>query len=221
MQQNQSSQTLYVSKCTDFEPNGKGDNDQWHNAEWTQLTVLDEIENAYEGKFKMLYSDQGIYILGSFEDNKISTDYSVDQGDIWNGDVFEAFLQTDPANPLYFEYEINSLNAELAILVPNNEGDFFGWSPWHYEGDRKVKKAVQIHGGKAESGASIAGWTAEFYIPYALFKGLKNVPPQQGTKWHGNFYRMDYDSGRQVKWSWAPVETSFHEYKKYWPIIFR
>jgi hypothetical protein len=85
-----------------------------------------------------------MYVLAFCEDNLISTQYTQDQGDIWEGDVFEVFLQTDPENPLYFEYEINPLNTELAILVPNNNGDFFGWSPWHYEGERKVTKAVHV-----------------------------------------------------------------------------
>ena len=220
-QQSQPQQSLFVPKCTDFELTGKGDNEQWDNTEWIQLAILDESENIYESKFKMLYSEMGIYVLGSFEDNIISTEYTEDQGDIWNGDVFEVFLQTDPSNPLYFEYEINPLNAELAILVPNNEGDFFGWSPWHYEGPRKIKKAVQVYGGKGESGATISSWRAELFFPYALFKAMKNVPPKSGTEWQGNFYRMDYDSGNHRKWSWAPVESSFHEYKKYWPIIFK
>jgi hypothetical protein len=185
------------------------------------MTILDETENDFESKFKMLYSENGIYVLGSMEDKLISTDFMEDQGDIWNGDVFEVFLQTDPSNPLYFEYEINPLNAELAILVPNNEGDFFGWSPWHYEGPRKIKRAVQVIGGNAESGASVKSWNVEIFIPFALFKAMKNVPPEAGTEWRGNFYRMDYDSGEQIKWSWAPVESSFHEYNKYWPIIFK
>lgn len=221
MQQNLSQHSLIVPKCTDFELTGKGDNKQWDKTEWIQLPILDESENNYETKLKMLYSELGIYVLGSFEDKMISTDYTKDQSDIWNGDVFEVFLQTDPANPLYFEYEINPLNAELVILVPNNEGDFFGWSPWHYEGPRKIKKAVQVHGGKGESGAAISGWSVELFFPYALFKAMKNVPPKPGTEWRGNFYRMDYDSGERMRWSWAPVTGSFHEYKKYWPITFK
>ena len=169
----------------------------------------------------MLYSKTGIYVLASCEDNIISTDYKIDQGDIWEGDVFEVFLHTDPSNPLYFEYEINPFNAELVLLVPNSDDDFFGWAPWHYEGDRKVKKAVHILGGKADTGVKINGWTAEMYFPYTLFKALKNVPPKPGTAWTGNFYRMDYDTGTRIKWAWAPVEGSFHEYKKFRPIIFK
>jgi hypothetical protein len=218
---NSNQEKLIVNQCEDFQLNGKGENPQWNKAEWTNLSLMDEVEDKYETKFKMLYSETGIYVLSYCEDNVISTDYKIDQGDIWEGDVFEVFLHTDTSNPLYFEYEINPFNAELVLLVPNSDGDFFGWAPWHYEGDRKVKKAVHILGGKAETGAKINGWTAEMFFPYTLFKALKNVPPKPGTEWTGNFYRMDYDTGERIKWSWAPVKDSFHEYKKFRPIIFK
>lgn len=220
MTDNKKDEHLVVKKCSDFELSGKGENPQWKNTQWTTMAIADETENPYETKFKILYSSKGIYVLGYCQDNIISTDYRIDQGDIWNGDVFEVFLQTDTNNPLYFEYEINPLSTELVILVPNNDGDFFGWLPWHYEGDRKVKKAVQVHGGKAETGAEITGWTVELFFPYTLFKALKNVPPKPGTEWNGNFYRMDYDTGERIRWSWKPVEENFHEYKKFGTLIF-
>lgn len=213
-------QHLVVKKCKDFQITGAGDDPQWKQAQWTTMAIADETENPYETKFKILYSSTGFYVLGYCQDKIISTDYSVDQGDIWNGDVFEVFLQTDAKNPLYFEYEINALSTELVILVPNNDGDFFGWLPWHYEGVRKVKKAVHIHGGNAETGSKVTGWTAEMFFPYTLFKALKNVPPKPGTEWKGNFYRMDYDTGERIKWSWKPVEETFHEYKKFGTLIF-
>ncbi len=214
-------ESLIVYQCEDFELNGKGDNLQWDKTKWISMPSSEEQIHPYETKFKILYSEKGIYILGYCEDNLISTDYTKDQDDIWKGDVFEVFLQTDPANPLYFEYEINPLNTELAILVPNNEGDFFGWSPWHYEGDRKIKRVVQIHGGNAKSGEKIDAWSIELFFPYALFKALKNVPPKTGTEWTGNFYRMDYDTGERVAWSWKPVEKTFHEYKKFGKLAFQ
>jgi hypothetical protein len=212
--------SLHVEKCGNFEVTGKGDNPNWNKVDWIAMNPLDNSKDAYLTKFKILYSSKGIYVLAFCEDKLISTQYTQDQGDIWEGDVFEVFLQTDPANPLYFEYEINPLNTELAILVPNNNGDFFGWSPWHYEGERKVTKAVQIDGGKAAIGEKVRSWTAEMFFPFALFKGLKNAPPQSGTIWKGNFYRMDYDGGARKSWGWQPVEINFHEYKKYGDIIF-
>lgn len=215
-----SGNTLTVKKCEDFEVSGLGNNKNWEITPWVVLDVLDDIDKAFVTRFKMLYSETGIYVLAYCEDSLISTEFTEDQGDIWEGDVFEVFFQTDPANPLYFEYEINPLNTELVILVPNNQGDFFGWAPWHYEGNRKVKKAVVVEGGNPQPGAKITAWTAEMFFPFALLKGLKNVPPQQGTAWKANFYRMDYDTGKRIKWSWQPIEINFHEYSKFGLVVF-
>ena len=218
---NSDQDTLIVPQCTDFEIDGKGTNSQWNNARWLTVPILDNTEKKYETKVKMLYSSTGIYVLAHCEDEKITTDYTEDQGDIWEGDVFEIFLQTDPENPLYFEYEINPLGTELVLLIPNNKGVFFGWQPWHYEGDRVVKRKVHIEGGEMKNGAKINGWTAELFFPYKLFRAFKNVPPSPGMEWKGNFTRMDYDSGERIKWSWAPIEFTFHEYEKFKPIIFK
>lgn len=217
----QADKSLSVIFCEDFELNGKGDHQQWEKTDWIKMPNRDGVKDSYETKFKILYSEKGIYMLGYCEDNLISTQYNKDQDDIWNADVFEVFFHTEPSAPLYFEYEINPLNTELVLLIPNNNGEFIGWAPWHYEGDRKVRKSVHIQGGKPEPSAKITSWTAEMFFPYALLKGFKNVPPKPGTTWKGNFYRMDYDTGKRYSWSWAPVEKSFHEYSKYWPIVFK
>lgn len=133
---------------------------------------------------------------------------------------FEAFFHPNPKLPLYFEYEINALNKELVLLIPNFNGSFFGWQPWHYEGKRKIKKLVNVQGGKSEKGAAIQSWTAEVFFPNEVLSSLENVPPASGSVWNANFCRLDYDSGKMVKWSWSPVEASFHEYKKFRSIKF-
>lgn len=212
---------LKIIKCDDFQVSGDGQNSQWSAVTWVNALPLRENKQPFTTRFKLMYSSKGIYVLAECEDKIISTSYNIDQGDIWNGDVFEVFLQTDPENPLYFEYEINPLNAELVILVPNLNGDFFGWSPWHYEGDRKVQKAVTIQGGQPVEGGKINSWTVELFFPFALFKALKNVPPVSGTIWKGNFYRMDYDGGERKLWAWKPVGKTFHEYQKFGTLLFQ
>jgi hypothetical protein len=57
------------------------------------------------------------------------------------------------------------------------------------------------------------------FVPYELMKPLRNVPPQSGTRWRANFYRMDYDQGQNA-WSWSPVGRSFHEFKKFGTLEF-
>jgi hypothetical protein len=153
------------------------------------------------------------------KDSQLTATMTKDNLDLWNEDVFEVFLWPDESQPVYFEYEISPLGYELPILVPNF-GKQKGWLPWHYEGNRKIKKAISINGGEQKSKASIAGWTAEFFIPYELLQPLLNVPPKAGATWRANFYRMDYDDGHSTGWNWAPIGRSFHEYQKFGTLVF-
>ena len=207
--------TLQVKPTDDFEVNGTSEQGVWRRTEWTALRRREPDGHAYESRFRMLYSNTGLYFLMEGTDRRLTATMSDDFNDLWKEDVFEVFLWTDERYTVYFEYEISPLNRELAILVPNFDGRFLGWRPWHYERDRLIRKATSTIGGPKESLASIEGWRAEFFIPYALLTPLQNVPPRPGTRWRANFYRMDHDDGRTTGWDWARVGKSFHEYEKF------
>jgi len=206
---------LLVRKCPDFNLTGKGDNNEWARADWNNLTKLDSGGKAYTSKFKIMYSEKGIYVLFYGEDDKISTRFDKDFGDLFKGDVFEVFFHTDPKTPLYLEYEINQLNKELVLLVPKVDGKAYGWIPWHYENNRSINKMVDVAGGKREANGAVTSWRAELFFPFDLFSPLGNVPPHSGITWNANFYRLDYDAGKMIKWAWGPVKNSFHELDKF------
>lgn len=208
--------TLVVRKTSDFEVDGKGSHANWGKSDWVSLKQLDDNGLNYATKFKILYSSNGVYVLFEGLDNKVTTDYREDFGNLFNADVFEVFFHTDPSIPLYFEYEINALNKELVLLIPHLEKGVMGWTPWHYEGDRKVQKNVFIQ----ERNGKMEKWTAEMFFPFKLLSPLGNVPPSKGSCWNVNFYRLDYDGGKMTKFAWSPVEKSFHEFKRYGTIRF-
>jgi hypothetical protein len=210
---------LLVKKCADFPVTGAGDNPAWEKTPWTLLNKLDKGDD-YETRFRILYSSTGIYVLFNGTDKKITTSYQNDFEDLFRADVYEVFFHPDTLVPIYFEYEINQLNKELVLLVPNLDGRANGWVPWHYENEKRTKKMVKVVGGTVAPGSDIQSWSAEIYFPFRLFNPLGNVPPKSGTTWNANFYRLDYDNGQMVKSAWAPIDKSFHEYKKFKPIRF-
>lgn len=211
---------LKINSTPDFELTGDGSAAHWATAEWVTIPQRKIFGPPQSTQIKILYSPNGIYFLFKCEDQRLTATMAEDFLDLWNEDVVEVFLWTDESFPAYFEYELSPLNHELPILVPNNKGDFWGWRPWHYEGSRLTRHMTSVQGGEKQSGAAIAGWMAEFYIPYALLKPLGNVPPQSGTKWRANFYRCDYDSGQMATWEWQAIEFRFHEYDKFGTLIF-
>jgi hypothetical protein len=211
--------TLQVSSTEDFELTGDGSNPAWGDAEWVTLRKREPDGLPYETRVRMLYSDTGLYFLMDGTDREVTATMTEDFMDLWNEDVFEVFLWTDERFPVYFEYEISPLNHELPILVPNFDGEFLGWRPWHYD-RKKTRKATATRGGPRESGAAITGWMAEVFVPYALLDPLRNVPPTPGTRWRANFYRVDHDDGRKTTWDWSPVGPDFHEFQSYGTLEF-
>ena len=211
---------LHIPQTEDFIINGRGDASAWKKAAWEPLHLRVTDGHQYETRVKMLYSLTGLYVLMEAEDRTLTATMKEDFLDLWKEDVFEFFLWPDERHPVYFEYEISPLGFELPILIPNFGGEFLGWRPWRYEGNRKTQKATTVVGGQKLSGARVTGWKAEVFVPYDLLKPLQNVPPQPGTRWRANFYRVDYDDGKSTSWDWARVGSSFHEFDKFGTLIF-
>ena len=208
-----------VKKCTDFEVTGKGTSDQWNRTEWISLPQRASKPVSYSTKAKVLYSSTGIYFLFDCEDKKLVSTLKADNLDLYEEDVVEVFLWTKEDFPVYFEYEISPLNFELPIMVPNYKGTFYGWLPWHYEGDKRTRHATSVRGGKMESNSQVSAWMAEIFMPFKLLSPLPQVPPESGTRWRANMYRIDYDQG-MTPFSWQETGPSFHEYDKFGTFIF-
>jgi hypothetical protein len=218
--QESSAKVMRVRQTEDFTVTGAGDSTAWEKTAWEPLNLRSSDSHQYATHVKMLYSKTGLYVLMEAEDGMITATMKEDFLNLWNEDVFEFFLWPDEKYSVYFEYEISPLGFELPIIIPNFDGKFLGWRPWHYEGERKTQKATTVTGGPKQPGAKITGWKAEVFVPYELLKPLQNVPPQQGTRWRANFYRVDYDQGKTTSWDWARVGSSFHEFDKFGTLIF-
>ncbi|MEI7588158.1 MAG: carbohydrate-binding family 9-like protein [Chitinophagia bacterium] len=208
--------TLKVKKTADFEIDGKGTNANWNLTNWVPLTQLDSGVSGYDTKFKTIYSDAGIYVFFTGNDKKITSEYYNDFENLFKADVFEVFFHPEPKTPIYLEYEVNAHNAELVLLIPNLKNKINGWIPWHYTANKKVTKKVFVH----EENNQMYKWSAELFFPYSIFSPLENTDIKKGTCWNANFYRLDYDSGKMIKWSWSPVIASFHEFNRFGVIQF-
>lgn len=206
--------TTLIHKTTDFTITGKGDNPAWNSTSWLELRKLQPNGLSYATKSKMLYSEKGIYLLFSGEDSMVTTKNYEDDQEIYEGDVFEFFLQTDQEKPPYFEYEINPREKQLILTLARYPHANMAWSPWskEYKENPLIKRKVV---------ASPHAWSAEIFFPYAMLALLPGMPPKTGTIWHANFCRIDYDRGNMTEWSWSrQVIKSFHELEHFGTIIF-
>lgn len=208
--------TIPVFRTADFTPDGRGTAQAWEHTDWHTMPRVGDSCSDYSSRFRLLYSESGVYLLFHGTDTQITSPYRHDFADLYLADVFEAFFHTQPSDPVYFEYEVSPRNRELVLVIPNLGGRFFGWTPWKYDAERRTVKRVSI---QKESGR-MTGWMAEVFIPFRLLEPLRNSPPKPGTVWNANFCRLDYDSGRIEKWAWAPVRKGFHEFDRYLAIRF-
>lgn len=210
---------LIVRRCADFTITGKGENVEWEKTSWVMLKQIDKTGKDLETKFKILYSATGLYVLFNGQDEKITSPYNNDYDLLYNGDVFEVFFHPDPASPIYFEYEVSPLNKELVLLLSQQNKKFTRWRPFGHQ-EKKIIKNVNIRGGQMTSGSKIEGWSAEMFFPYEILGPMITAAPVSGMRWNSNFCRLDYDSGKMIKWSWSPIEKSFHEFERYLPVQF-
>jgi len=209
-----------IPRVDDFEVSGTGSAPAWAACDWLTLARVSDVHSDYATRCKMVYSETGIYFLVDCEDRVLTCTMTEDYDNIFQEDVVEVFLWPNEEQTLYFEYEISPLEVELPILVPNC-GVFMGWLPWQYSGGRRTRKATGVRGGEKASMASVDGWTAEFFIPFALLKGLGNVPPGPGTRWRANVYRIDYDGEEPVQWALCEDSgTNFHNFRGFGTIEF-
>lgn len=216
--------SLVIKKTTDFQVNGEGTAPNWSAAQWFDITVQKGPNQpapgkAFPTKVKIMYSEKGIYFLFDCTDQRLTSTIMEDFGALFKEDVVEVFLWPDTSVPIYLEYEVSPLNYELPILVPNMNGKAQGWKPWHYDDRNRVQHATSAQGGQKKSMAAVEGWKAEFFIPYVLMNPIVPSIPKSGTKWRGNFYRIDYDS-ETAYYSWQKTGGSFHEFKKFGTLIF-
>jgi len=216
----QDTSRLFIVRTTDFTITGDGHATAWNKTGWITLPVQDASGEAPVTRIKALYSDKGLYFLFDCADSKLSATYNEDFQTLYKEDAIEVFLWPDTSQVLYFEYELSPLNYEWPLLVVHINGRSGGWAPMRYEGAKKVQHATSVEGGEKKSMATVTRWQGEFFIPYRLLYPLMDKPPQPGTQWRGNFYRLDYDHG-YTTWTWKKTGPSFHTYQKFGVLVFR
>ncbi|MEP7258840.1 MAG: carbohydrate-binding family 9-like protein [Flavitalea sp.] len=208
-------ETIRIRKTIDFTITGDGSSANWSKAGWHIIPSRSSSPENYTTKVKVLYSATGMYFLYSCGDTKLTSTMSSDFLDLWNEDVVEVFIQPNVKRPVYLEYELSPMNYELPILIYNDSGKLNSWIPFHYNEDQKTRHATSVQGGEKKGGAEVKSWMGEFFIPYKIMKLITAEFPKTGTKWKGNFFRVDYDNGGESLFSWRATSGNFHEYKKF------
>lgn len=209
-----------LTKTRDFAVTGDGSYPGWNEAQAYALTKVGG-EHSFSTSVKGMYSETGLYFFMQCEASGLHCDFEEDMADLYEQDVLEIFLQPQADRSVYLEYEISPLDKELPLMVSNMAGPFCGWLPFHYTGGRRVRHKTAVYGGEKAPHAPVQAWSAEVFIPFALFEGVLPNIPQEGQQWRGNVFRIDYTGGQPSRMALFPeCGVEFHDYEKFGAMIF-
>ena len=125
---------------------------------------------------------------------------------LWNKDVVEVFLKPGAA-PSYFEIEVSPLGqwANMRIVEPRVEVDL------EWNSDLELETLLSKH-------ESI--WRVFLGLPY---KSIWEKPPEVGTSWRVNLYRIAGKEPHREYLAWRPTFTGqpdFHVPSSFGHLIF-
>jgi hypothetical protein len=194
----------------DFEPDGDFSKPVWEKA--AQIDLVDNRtggEPKYKTGAKMLYSDNYLYAAFYCQDPKPFATLKNHDDDIWQEDVVEIFINPSSDKKLYFELQVNPLNAGYDAIVLNGSEHGFekymvpvkAWNLQEYKHGVKIGR---------EEGLD-QWWSAEMVIPFRELVTAPNVPPKEGDVWLANLYRFDVYDNDEIGFSWSPtMRETFH-----------
>jgi len=112
---------------------------------------------------------------------------------LWDGDVVEAFIGSDPKDSSrYAEFEVAPTNEKLDLLITHLPEKDFTWSSG-FTSTATIEDQTKV-------------WICQMAIP---LKSLAGSQPSPGTTWRVNLYRCD--RANRAALAWVPtLEGSFH-----------
>lgn len=142
---------------------------------------------------RALWTDQFLYLAYECPFTSLTVFDPVQRTErfgLWERDVVEAFIASDPNNVRHYtEYEVSPTNERLDVKIPEKD---FAWSSGFESATRVNEKSKR--------------WTVELRIPLSQ---LGSTKPAAGIRWRINLYRCDY--ANKAFLAFNPVLTgTFH-----------
>jgi hypothetical protein len=168
------------------------------------------------GTAKLLYNATSLLAFFDVsEDSPVAT-FSTHDSELYNENVVELFLSPLGNNSLYYEIEVNPLNATFDALIINDIGKgkrrgpsfqgFTGWNP------KSLKTRSVVASGK---------WRVFLSIDFVDLFLARRIPPKKGDTWKGNMLRIDYNGKDREYCAWSPTFVlDFHNSNRFGTWIF-
>lgn len=188
---------------------GEGDNVPWSEVKGVPLsdTVTGKTPRLAT-MVKACWTNQALHIRFEYEDDHVVATMTRHDDPLYEEDVVEVFLDETGEGSSYLEFELSPINVAFdAVVTLDEDGTVHPDTSWNADG---LSTAV----GKLASGLRYG----EFRIPLANFR----QPPEEGTAWRWNAYRIDDDKqGCRHYSAWSPTgKANFHVPAKFGALMF-
>jgi hypothetical protein len=199
----------------DFVPDGNLDEELWQT---TQPAIIECQSRDYAARpevateVRLLWSNEYLYLgytcpftkLTFFEPTGEKERHSMKAKDasLWDRDVVEAFIGSDPENiGHYTEYQVAPTNEKLDLKLALPDRDF-EWSS-RFESAVRIDRKAKV-------------WHCEMRIPMSA---LSEKKPSPGARWRLNLFRCDRANSAFLAWS-PTMNGNFHTPEKFGTLEF-
>ena len=202
---------------------GKGDEEAWQLAPWTDdfvdIVGRRKPKPRFRTRAKMLWDDQFFYVLADMEEPHVWATLTQKNSAMYNDNDFEVFIDPDGDNHNYYEFEMNAFNTIWELTLPKPYMD--GGRPRQGTNLDGLQSAVHVRGTVNDPTDTDSGWSVEIAFPWDGLKGYAGTtscPPSAGHQWRIGYSRVNWlvdiidrkyrkvprRAHREDNWVWSP-----------------
>lgn len=213
----------YVIRRAGATPEFRGD---WDGAAWAQANVLEvahfhpiSADHRPRTRAKLLYDDDGLYVLFRVADRYVRCRETRHQGRVWLDSCVELFIQ--PTRDNYFNIEVNCGGAVLMYCMPipprGPDGKFQGHRILAADEVAMIRLYHSLPKTVPQEIAEPLEWCVEYFVPNVLLERYVGpLEPPEKRRWRGNCYKCADETSHPHWASWAPIERlDFHQPERF------
>ena len=193
----------------------------WRNAprteRWVHPNSGDTISDL-NTHGRAVWDEDALYIGLSARDTDIWATISVRDGNLWEEEVLEVYLDPGSDSRNYLEIQVNPLGTLFDALFPQPTNRDLPVARAHVVEGMEV--GHYVNGTVEDRSRRDTRWSVELRIPWSSLPDFEG-PPAEGMAIGANFYQYDRpDDGRTLTSAWSPVHGgSFHQPDKFGQIV--
>jgi hypothetical protein len=210
---------------------GKLDEAAWKDAPsaGTFVGTMDGASVRQRTDVKMLWDDKNLYFAFDNQDDDVWGLLTNRDDKLWQQEAVEIMIDANGDGKGYVEFQVSPQATLFDTYLPEYRKyeDVVDPKAKPFSWNSGIKAAVKVDGTLNKREDADKGWTVEIAIPHADVNGMVKeggvkVPPEIGSIWKLNMYRIDQTkAGAQEASAWSPpMVPDFHKLDRFGSIVF-